>query len=206
MFSLLISLFTQAIICNTHMVMFFAPITFCSLANACVIGISASTGRPFSPPIAFRIVPRPNPGKKEKHSIQQGKCHKCAKWVAVEGIKDMESKVSSFYLRKKKPSADGGLVGQRIALVRLPFLRFMKEFGSEFYVFGLYREGGNMRLLVIMIPHSKEKAIIMKLTLFWRSLWRCKRMVVFDCFYSYSYFPCLSSLVPVLYFVLRKLP
>ncbi|KAF8970983.1 hypothetical protein BDZ97DRAFT_1411822 [Flammula alnicola] len=60
-------------------------------------GISASTGRPFSPPTAFRIVPRPNPGKKEKHRIQQGKCDKCDKWVAVEGIKDMESKVKELH-------------------------------------------------------------------------------------------------------------
>ncbi|KIM37444.1 hypothetical protein M413DRAFT_423271 [Hebeloma cylindrosporum] len=60
-------------------------------------GISASTGRPFSPPTAFRVVPRQNPAKKEKHEIQQGKCHKCAKWVAVEGIKDMESKVKELH-------------------------------------------------------------------------------------------------------------
>lgn len=121
MFSLLISLCKQVIICNTHMVMFFVSITFCSLAKACVIGISASTGRPFSPPIAFRVVARPNPGKKEKHSIQQGKCHKCAKWVAVEGIKDMESKVSDRLLFSGKQQAlMGGLVGKRIVLVRLP--------------------------------------------------------------------------------------
>jgi len=102
--------------------MFFAPIAFCSLAKARVIGISASTGRPFSPPVAFRVVPRPNPGKKEKHSIQQGKCHKCAKWVAVEGIKDMESKVGDDRLLflGKQQALTGGLVGKRIALVRLP--------------------------------------------------------------------------------------
>ncbi|KAF9565451.1 hypothetical protein CPC08DRAFT_659349 [Agrocybe pediades] len=60
-------------------------------------GISACTGRPFSPPTAFRIVPRPNPGKNEKTRIQQGKCHRCHKWIAVEGIKDMESKVKELY-------------------------------------------------------------------------------------------------------------
>jgi hypothetical protein len=97
------------------MVRFFAPITFCLLAKAFVIGISASTGRPFSPPIAFRVVPRPNPGKKEKHSIQQGKCHKCAKWVAVEGIKDMESKVrdDSLFTFGKKKALTGGLTVDR---------------------------------------------------------------------------------------------
>lgn len=59
------------------------------------VGISASTGRPFSPPTSFRLVERPKPGKNEKTHIQQGKCHKCDKWVAVEGIKDLESKVMS---------------------------------------------------------------------------------------------------------------
>lgn len=59
-------------------------------------GISASTGRPFSPPIAFCVIPRLNPGKTEKHFIRQGKCHKCSQWIAVEGIKDMESKVNIF--------------------------------------------------------------------------------------------------------------
>jgi len=65
-------------------------------------GISASTGKPFSPPTAFRIVRRPNAGKNEKLHIQEGKCHKCSKWVVVEGIKDMESKVClSWRLLKK---------------------------------------------------------------------------------------------------------
>ena len=59
------------------------------------VGISASTGRPFSPPTSFRLIERPKPGKNEKTHIQQGKCHKCDKWVAVEGIKDLESKVIS---------------------------------------------------------------------------------------------------------------
>jgi len=70
------------------------------LSRLSLLGISASTGKPFSPPLVFRIVPRINPGKKEKPQIQQGKCHKCFKWVNVEGIKDMESKVGniSFYL------------------------------------------------------------------------------------------------------------
>ncbi|CAA7270831.1 unnamed protein product [Cyclocybe aegerita] len=60
-------------------------------------GISAATGRPFSPPTMFRTVRRPNPGKKERHQIQQGKCHKCDKWIAVEGIKDMENKVKELH-------------------------------------------------------------------------------------------------------------
>ncbi|PPR04628.1 hypothetical protein CVT26_015007 [Gymnopilus dilepis] len=60
-------------------------------------GISAATGLPFSPPIAFRMVARQNPGKKEKHRIEQGKCHQCDKWIAVEGIKAVDTKVKELY-------------------------------------------------------------------------------------------------------------
>ena len=60
-------------------------------------GISASTGRPFSPPTAFCVIPRLNPGKTEKRFIRQGKCHKCSQWIAVEGVKDMESKVITIF-------------------------------------------------------------------------------------------------------------
>ena len=51
-----------------------------------------------------------------------------------------------------------------------------------------------MRLLVIMIPHSKEKAIIMKLTPFERSLWRCKLKVVLSYFFFHCPFPSLPTL------------
>ncbi|KAF8228693.1 hypothetical protein L208DRAFT_1424360 [Tricholoma matsutake] len=60
-------------------------------------GISASTGRPFSPPTAFRCTKRNKPGKLEKPIIQEGKCHKCHKWVAVEGIKDIQNKVKEIF-------------------------------------------------------------------------------------------------------------
>jgi len=56
-------------------------------------GISAATGRPFAPPSSFQMVARPNAAKKERSQILQGKCQKCRKWVPVEGIKDVESKV-----------------------------------------------------------------------------------------------------------------
>lgn len=39
------------------------------------------------------MVARPNAAKKERSQILQGKCQKCRKWVPVEGIKDVESKV-----------------------------------------------------------------------------------------------------------------
>jgi len=56
-------------------------------------GISAATGKPFSPPIAFRTTTRPNPGKNERTEIREAKCHKCKLWVAAEGIKDIDVKV-----------------------------------------------------------------------------------------------------------------
>ncbi|TBU28817.1 hypothetical protein BD311DRAFT_788246 [Dichomitus squalens] len=60
-------------------------------------GISAPTGRPFSPPTAFRTVSRPNASKHEKTRIMEGKCHRCTKWVPVEGIKDVEAKVREIF-------------------------------------------------------------------------------------------------------------
>ncbi|KAI0758654.1 hypothetical protein BD413DRAFT_599210 [Trametes elegans] len=60
-------------------------------------GISPATGRPFSPPVAFRVTARANPGKHEKTQMMEGKCHKCKKWIAVEGIKDVPTKVSRAF-------------------------------------------------------------------------------------------------------------
>ncbi|RDB22396.1 hypothetical protein Hypma_010503 [Hypsizygus marmoreus] len=61
------------------------------------VGISASTGMPYSPPIAFRTTPRDNPGKNERTEMREALCHKCTKWVAVEGIKAVESKVKEIF-------------------------------------------------------------------------------------------------------------
>ncbi|OSX62849.1 hypothetical protein POSPLADRAFT_1046241 [Postia placenta MAD-698-R-SB12] len=44
--------------------------------GATKVGISAMTGRPFSPPLAFRTISRTNVGKHEKAVLMQGKCHK----------------------------------------------------------------------------------------------------------------------------------
>ncbi|KAF9458076.1 hypothetical protein BDZ94DRAFT_1174351, partial [Collybia nuda] len=71
-------------------------------------GISASTGLPFSPPVAYRRTQRLEVGKKEKPAIQEGKCHKCKKWIAVEGIKDMESKVKEIFWWKHAASCHHG--------------------------------------------------------------------------------------------------
>ncbi|KAE9410757.1 hypothetical protein BT96DRAFT_804807, partial [Gymnopus androsaceus JB14] len=60
-------------------------------------GISASSSYPFSPPIAFRMTSRTAHHKSEKTRIKEGRCHKCLKWVAVEGIKDVEVKVKELF-------------------------------------------------------------------------------------------------------------
>ncbi len=56
-------------------------------------GIAASTARPFSPPIAFRTTPRQRPGKLERTQMLEGQCHRCMRWVPVQGVKDADAKV-----------------------------------------------------------------------------------------------------------------
>ncbi|KAF5382893.1 hypothetical protein D9757_006299 [Collybiopsis confluens] len=60
-------------------------------------GISASSSLPFSPPLAFRTAHRSSNHKSEKSTIKEGKCHKCMKWIPVEGIKDVEVKVKELF-------------------------------------------------------------------------------------------------------------
>ncbi|KAF9242797.1 hypothetical protein BU15DRAFT_72453 [Melanogaster broomeanus] len=60
-------------------------------------GISSISGRPFSPPTAFRSTERPDPGKNERTKILEGKCHKCRKWIPVESFKNIEVKVKELY-------------------------------------------------------------------------------------------------------------
>ncbi|EIW52808.1 uncharacterized protein TRAVEDRAFT_78296, partial [Trametes versicolor FP-101664 SS1] len=71
-------------------------------------GISPATGRPFSPPLAFRTTARQNPGKLEKTELMEGKCHKCKKWVAVEGIKDVPTKVREIFWWKHAATCHQG--------------------------------------------------------------------------------------------------
>ncbi|KAF7416186.1 hypothetical protein PC9H_002449 [Pleurotus ostreatus] len=59
-------------------------------------GISAMSGSPFSPPVALRTIARQSPGKKEKSTLQQGKCHKCRKWVPIEGVRETDLKVKEI--------------------------------------------------------------------------------------------------------------
>ncbi|KAH7923591.1 hypothetical protein BV22DRAFT_984174, partial [Leucogyrophana mollusca] len=71
-------------------------------------GISALTSRPFSPPVAFRVTPRRNPGKYERARILEGRCHHCRKWVAVEGVKDLEVKVKEMFWWKHAAACHQG--------------------------------------------------------------------------------------------------
>jgi hypothetical protein len=65
-----------------------------ALVEVCVLsGIAASTARPFSPPTAFRTVPRQRPGKLERTQMLEGRCHRCMRWVPVQGVKDADAKV-----------------------------------------------------------------------------------------------------------------
>jgi hypothetical protein len=68
-------------------------------AEECIaLGIAASTARPFSPPIAFRTTPRQRPGKLERTEMLEGQCHRCMRWVPVQGVKDAEAKVLALSL------------------------------------------------------------------------------------------------------------
>ncbi|KAI9439422.1 hypothetical protein BJY52DRAFT_1206943 [Lactarius psammicola] len=61
-------------------------------------GIAASTARPFSPPTAFRNTQRQRPGKHERTHMLEGRCHRCARWVPVQGVKDADAKVHLLLL------------------------------------------------------------------------------------------------------------
>ncbi|TFY54649.1 hypothetical protein EVJ58_g8736 [Rhodofomes roseus] len=47
-------------------------------------------------------------GKLEKAQLMQGKCHKCKKWVAVEGVKDVPTKVKEIYWWKHAAACHQG--------------------------------------------------------------------------------------------------
>jgi hypothetical protein len=74
-----------------------------SRLRSSLLGISSRSHLPFSPPTSFRVSPRPNASKSkhEKSAMMEGSCHRCAKWVELEGIKVGDAKVRSvpFYSR-----------------------------------------------------------------------------------------------------------
>ncbi|KIY44707.1 hypothetical protein FISHEDRAFT_20331, partial [Fistulina hepatica ATCC 64428] len=93
----------------------------------CYHGISAVSAQPFSPPVAFRVSPRPaaksaskgastkgakadgvKASKHEKTHLCEGLCHKCQKWIPVEGIKAVDVKVREIYWWKHAISCHQG--------------------------------------------------------------------------------------------------
>ncbi|KAH7906454.1 hypothetical protein BJ138DRAFT_1016179, partial [Hygrophoropsis aurantiaca] len=71
-------------------------------------GISALTTLPFSPPLAFRYSDRRNPSKYERTRILEGMCHRCDRWVAVEGVKDVKVKVKEMFWWKHAATCHQG--------------------------------------------------------------------------------------------------
>ncbi|KAI0067535.1 hypothetical protein BV25DRAFT_1897100 [Artomyces pyxidatus] len=71
-------------------------------------GVSATNALPFSPPIAFRTIARPHATRYERKEMAEGKCHRCKKWVAIEGVKDVDAKVKELYWWKHAASCHAG--------------------------------------------------------------------------------------------------
>ncbi|KAI9447082.1 hypothetical protein F5148DRAFT_1252738 [Russula earlei] len=70
-------------------------------------GIAASTARPFSPPTAFRTTPRQRPGKLERTQMLEGRCHRCSRWVPVQGVKAADAKVKELFWWKHAATCHG---------------------------------------------------------------------------------------------------
>jgi hypothetical protein len=60
-------------------------------------GVSASTGRPFSPPTTFCAIPSFNP-RKTFHPGPASEVSQMPQCIAIEGMKDMENKVNIIIL------------------------------------------------------------------------------------------------------------
>ncbi|KAI9431541.1 hypothetical protein F5148DRAFT_1271386 [Russula earlei] len=71
------------------------------------VGIAASTARPFSPPTAFRTTPRQRPGKLERTQMLEGRCHRCSRWVPVQGVKAADAKVKELFWWKHAATCHG---------------------------------------------------------------------------------------------------
>ncbi|KAH8993753.1 hypothetical protein EDB92DRAFT_1796139 [Lactarius akahatsu] len=85
-------------------------------------GIAASTARPFSPPTAFRDTPRQRPGKHERTHMLEGRCHRCARWVPVQGVKDADAKVKELFWWKHAATCHGAstIPGERNIFISDP--------------------------------------------------------------------------------------
>ncbi|KAK7681982.1 hypothetical protein QCA50_014945 [Cerrena zonata] len=86
-------------------------------------GISPSSKAPFSPPIAYKLTDQPTALKNQKPKILKGKCHKCQKWLPVEGPKEVETKVKEIFWWKHAASChDGSTInGERDVFVEDEF-------------------------------------------------------------------------------------
>jgi hypothetical protein len=89
-------LLTTATTCNIFMVRYSPTYPIVLSEVRILLGVAASTARPFSPPTAFRITPRHRPGKLERTQMLEGRCHRCTRWVPVQGVKDADAKVLSL--------------------------------------------------------------------------------------------------------------
>ncbi|KAG8728714.1 hypothetical protein FRC11_010351, partial [Ceratobasidium sp. 423] len=70
-------------------------------------GLSAQTGLPFSPPIAFRQKKRQRVEVSEREVIEEGKCHVCKKWVPIETVKPLKIMVPEIFWWKHAASCHG---------------------------------------------------------------------------------------------------
>lgn len=138
-------------------------------------GVSSLTGVPFSPPIGFRVSKR-RPAeirKHEKSELLHGKCHKCDKWVPVEGVKIGEVKVHTpLYLPSHTPSLRAFvfvLIGERAILVDFSSHPF-----NSLKLITFYFVGGNMLLLVTGLQRSPAKPTSTFETTFMISSWSMK--------------------------------
>jgi hypothetical protein len=63
-------------------------------------GISPANGLPFSPPVEFRIRQNNKAQKHQKRTYEEGLCHNCKGWVALEGPNIGDSKASPCFLQR----------------------------------------------------------------------------------------------------------
>jgi hypothetical protein len=99
--------------------------------------------------------PKANPAKKEKTVIEEGRCHKCNAWVAVESVKDIDPKVPELFWCVQ------------LAAAAVP----------SFIFFIL---GGSMQRLVIRARELQVKAVFIFKTTSFRKLLLWSRISMLD--------------------------
>ncbi|KAF8328834.1 uncharacterized protein EI90DRAFT_3290368 [Cantharellus anzutake] len=93
-------------------------------------GISSKTGAPFSPPVDFRTTPRPGSGAKERKEIIEGLCHKCEKWIPLQGVKNVEVIVKELAWWKHAAFCHKATIipGERDAFIEDDIYKRVQEF------------------------------------------------------------------------------